>query len=162
MTYTPLQVERLNAIAHQYRELVYRSIHAVLQQPRYRNTGAGAASLTVDVVEGNANQSPQLQINFADHLLFADKRKMMWTRIPDMRALQEWAETKKPNKQEAKALAWGTAIKQRKWNQWKAKPSWRRRGLSKVLKEMNELIVEAFNKAIEEDIVQEFNTHYNG
>lgn len=148
--YSELTVQKLNNIAYQYKDLVHRSIHAVLTQARYYNTGAGAASLTVDVIDGNTNKSPQIVISFDDHLIYMDKRALQWTKLPNMRKLLEWAATKTTTERAAKQLAWATAWDKKKNDTWKAKP-WRRKSLSTVLKEMNALIVEAYDKAIEEE-----------
>jgi hypothetical protein len=145
--YSENTVIKLNEIAHRYRDLVHRSIHAVLSQPPYKNTGAGAASLTVDVIDGDNNKSPQILIHFDDHVLFLDKRKMQWTKLPDMKELLAWAETRKSTKEEAEQLAWAVGWDKKKNDTWKAKPSWRKKSLSKGLKEMNELIVKAFDQA---------------
>jgi hypothetical protein len=146
--YSDNLVIKLNGLAHQYKDIVHRAIHDVLNQ--IKNTGAGAASLTVDVVDGNNNKAPEIMISFDDHLVFLDKRKMQWTKLSDIKKLMEWATTVKPSEREAKQLAWATAWKQKKTDAWRPKP-WRRKSLSKVLKEMNALVKEVFDKAIEED-----------
>jgi hypothetical protein len=153
MAYSENTVNKLNEIAHRYRDLVHKAIHDVLSQPPYKNTGAGAASLTVDVIDGDQNKAPQIVIHFDDHLLFLDKRRMQWTKLPEMKELIAWAETKRTNKEEAAQLAWATAWDKKKNDAWKSKP-WRKKSLSKVLKEMNELIVAGFDQAIEEDLKQ--------
>jgi hypothetical protein len=53
-------------------------------------------------------------------------------------------------------LAWAIAWDKRKHDTWKAKP-WRKKSLSEVLKEMNLQIVEAFAKALDEDMQQAIN-----
>lgn len=146
-------VMRMNEVAHRYRPLIHQAIHAVLKQPRYYNTGAGAASLAVDVVDGDTENTPVIQIMFDDHLILMEKRKMMWTKWPDMEPMVEWAQSKTNSNQEAKRLAWGTAYKQKNFDTWKAKP-WRKKSLSGVLKEMNKLVLEGFDQAIEEDLQQ--------
>lgn len=148
--YSENMVMKLNEIAHRYRELVHQAIHDVLSKPPYKNTGAGAASLTVDVVDGNAQKAPVIQISFDDHLIFLEKRKIEWTKLPNMKELTAWAETKRDNRKEALKLAFAVAWDKRKNDTWKAKP-WRKKSLSKVLKEMNALIIEEFDKAIDAD-----------
>ena len=152
--YTPLQVQRFNEIAHRYKAIAHRSITEVLNQ--YRNTGAGVASVRVEVVEGTSTKSPDINIEFDDHLIVLNKRKVEWTKLPAMKDLVAWAETKKANPQEAKQLAWAVAWDKKKNDTWKAKP-WRKKSLSEVLKDMNKQILEAFDKAIEQEIVEEFN-----
>lgn len=147
---------KMNDIAHRYKDVIHQSIHAVLSEDRYKNTGAGAASLTVDVVDGDANKSPQIRISFDDHLIFLDKRKMQWTKLPNMGKLMEWAETVKPDKKGAERLAWAVAWDKKKNDTWKAKP-WRKKSLSNVLKEMNLLIKEAFDQVIEKDFQEAAN-----
>lgn len=149
--YSDVTIVKLNAIAHRYRDLIHRAISEVLNQDRYKNTGAGAASLTVDVVDGDANNSPRILISFDDHLIFLDKRKMQWTKLPQIKKLMEWAETVKPSKIEAKKLAWAVAWDKKKNDTWKAKP-WRKKSLSSVLKEMNELIKKDYDKAAQSEM----------
>src|SRR6185369_15042690 len=110
--YSPRLVNKLNDIAHHYRDLVSRSLHAVLQQ--YSNTGAGLASLTVDIVDGNENKAPQIKIAFADHLLYLDNKKLQWTKLPEVQNLIAWAKTKGKNDKEAKKLAWAIAWDKKK------------------------------------------------
>ena len=153
--YSDNLVIKLNTIAHQSADRIDRDLHAILSQPRYKNTGRGLASLHVEVIDGDRNNTPQIKITMDDHLILLDKRKMVWTKLPPIKPLMEWAETVEKNPKRAKALAWGTAIKQRKTNYWKPKV-WRRRGLSKALKEMNEFIKQAYDTAIEEETVKEF------
>lgn len=155
--YSENTVMKLNDIAHRYKSIIHQAIHDVLSQDRYKNTGAGAASLTVDVVDGDVNKAPRILISFDDHLIFLDKRKMQWTKLPNMAKLMEWAETVKPNEKEAKRLAWAVAWDKKKNDTWKAKP-WRKKSLSNVLKEMNAMVLEAFDKAIEQDLQQAANT----
>jgi len=147
--YSEFMVIRLNAIAHKYRDIIHKAVHDVLVQ--IKNTGAGAASLTVDVVDGDTNNAPRIMIHFDDYLIYLDKRKMQWTRIPDVRKLLEWAKTIKASPREASRLAWSVAWDQVKNDTWKAK-AWRKKSLSTVLKELNELVLSEFDKAIEEGL----------
>lgn len=149
--YSENTVIKLNDIAQRYRDVIHQAIHAVLSQDLYKNTGAGAASLVVEVIDGDSNKAPQILISFDDHLIFLDKRKMQWTKLPNMSKLMEWAETVKPDKKEAHRLAWAVAWDKKKNDTWKPKP-WRKKSLSNVLKEMNALILEAFDKAINEGL----------
>lgn len=151
--YSPNTVTRLNEIAHEYRDLIHQSIHDVLSQPRYKNTGAGAASLTVDVIEGDSDKSPSIKITFADHLIFLEKRKIQWTKLPEMKKMIDWAETKRSDKAEAKKLAWATAWNKRKFDTWKPK-AWRKRSLSSVMKEMNDMITKAYDEVINKDMAE--------
>jgi hypothetical protein len=151
--YSENLISTLNEIAHKYRPIIHQAIYTVISQPPYKNTGAGAQSLTVDVIEGNANKAPDLDIRFDDHLLFLDKRKMQWTKLPEIKKLLEWAATKKSKESEVKQLAWAVAWKQKKNDTWKAKP-WRKKTLSAVLKEMNQLVLEEFAQAIDKDLIQ--------
>lgn len=146
---------RLNDIAHLYKDLAHQSINAVLRD--IGNTGAGAASLTVDVIEGNATRAPQIVIHFDDHLIYLDRRKMQWTKLPEMKKLLEWARTVKPTEREADRLAWATAWDKKKNDTWKPK-SWRKKSLSKVLKDMNDIILKAFDECIDQDFQQAANT----
>lgn len=146
--YSDLLVSKLNDIAHRYRDLIHKSLHEVLSQPQYKNTGAGLASLTVDVIDGDHNIAPKIVIHFDDHLLLLDKRKMQWTQMPDMKNLLAWAATKKDKPSEIKKLAWSTAIQQQTNDVWKAKP-WRKKSLGSVLKEMNEVILQGFAEVID-------------
>jgi hypothetical protein len=148
--YSENMISTLNDIAHKYRPIIHQAIHSVVSQPPYKNTGAGAASLTVEVIDGNASKAPDIAIHFDEHLLFLDKRKMQWTKLPDVKKLMEWAATKKSTESEVKQLAWAVAWNQKKQDTWKAKP-WRKKTLSAVLKEMNKLVLEEFDKAIQAD-----------
>lgn len=151
--YSERTVQKLNEVAHLYKNVILRSLVSVLTQPQYKNTGAGAASVSVEVVEGTTTKAPDILISFDDHLLFIDKRKMQWTRLPDMKDLLAWAETKKSTPNAAKRLAWSVAWDKRKNDTWKAKP-WRKKTLSQVLKDLNVRVKAAFDKAIEEDFQQ--------
>lgn len=149
--YSENTVMKMNDIAQRYKDVIHQSIHAVLNEDRYKNTGAGAASLVVEVIDGDRNKAPQIKITFDDHLIFLDKRKMQWTKLPNMKRLLEWAETIKPTQKEAERLAWAVGWDKRKNDTWKSKP-WRKKSLSNVLKEMNKIILEAFDQVIEEDL----------
>lgn len=149
--YSEATIQKLNEIAARYRDLIYRAVHDVISKEPYTNTGAAAASLTVEVIPGDAKQAPRFVIQFAEHLIYIDKRRLQWTKLPNIGKLTEWAETVKPDPKSAKRLAWAVAWKQRKYDTWKAKP-WRRKSLSKVLKEMNALVLEAFDRVIEQDL----------
>lgn len=148
--YSENTVMRLNDIAHRYKDIVYQAIYSVISQPPYKNTGEGAASLTIDVIDGTRDKAPELVINFADHLNYINKKKLQWTKLPKMEGLLKWAETKKSTKQEAEQLAWATAWDKKKNDTWKGMP-WRKKTLSQVLKEMNEMVLKAFDEAIEQD-----------
>ncbi len=150
-------VKKLNEIAHRFMPIIYKSIHDVISQPKFTNTGAGAASLKVDVVDGNANQSPQILITFDDRLIYLNKSKMQWTKL-GIKGLLEWASTKRSDPKQAKQLAWATAWNQKKYDTWKPK-LWRKKSLSQVLKDMNKMILEGFDKAIEEEFEHAANTN---
>lgn len=165
--YSQRLVNVLNTLAYKYKDIIERAIVAVLNQPKYKNTGAGAASLTVDVVDGDENKAPQILISFDDHILFLDKRKLQWTKQPSVTNLIEgWASNKTFDKvpgyksnaivdpaKAAARVAWAVAIDKKKNDTWKAKP-WRKKSLSNVLKEMNQMILEGFDRAIQEDLTQ--------
>lgn len=148
--YSETLVIKLNTIAHQYKDVINRALVAILSQPRYKNTGGGLASLHVEVIEGDTNKSPQILITMADHLILLDKRNMQWTKLGKISELLKWAETKKDTPQEARKLAWAVAWNQKKYDVWKGKP-WRKKSLGPALKDMNKMIVEGFERAIEED-----------
>jgi len=149
--YSPRLVQSLNQVAYKHQPLFRKAIVDVLSQPRYTNTGIAAGSVEVEVVEGNASTSPQLNITFADHLIMLNKTKMQWTRLPNIGKLLEWAETKKDDPKQAKRLAWAVAWNQRKNDTWRAK-TWRKKSLSGVLKEMNEEMLKEFDAAIQGDL----------
>ncbi len=149
--YSDILVIKLNIIAHQHAEIIRRAITDILNQPKYRNTGAGVQSLKVEVIEGDASKSPQLRITMDDHLLIIDKKRMQWTKLPEVKRLTAWAETKSQDPAEIKKLVWSTAWKQKKYDAWKPK-QWRKKALGPALKEMNKKLVMAFEQAIEEDM----------
>lgn len=149
--YSEALVIKLNTIAQQYRDVIHRALHDILSQPRYRNTGAGLASLIVDVIDGDSNKSPQIVIHFDDHLLYMDKRRVEWTKLPEIKKLLAWAETKKSDPTEAKKLAWAVAWDKKKNDTWRSKP-WRKKSLGPALREMNRMIMQGFEQAIEEDL----------
>lgn len=148
--YSENMVIRLNGIARQYKDIVYQSVYDVLNQDTYKNSGVGLSSLKVDVIEGDANKTPEIRISFAEHLIFLNTKKMQWTALPNMKKVLEWANVVKSNPDEAKRLAWATAWAKKNNDTWKAKP-WRKKSLSAVLREMNNMIKEGFDRAIEED-----------
>lgn len=155
--YSDEVVTRLNAIANQYRDILYRSLRDVLSQPRYTNTGAGLSSLTVDVIQGTQTKSPQLVVTFDDHILFMDKRRLQWTKLPDMKGLLAWAETKTSSEKEARKLAWAVAWDKKKNDTWKPK-LWRKKGLGPALREMNQVILASYEAAIEQELAQSVKT----
>jgi hypothetical protein len=152
MAYSTDQLIKLNDVAYEYRDKIYRSIYTELNQPKLKNTGAGLASLTVTVDEGNANRSPAIIVNVDQHIFRLESRGMQWTKLPNMKKLLEWAEHKKPgDPKAAKALAWGTAMDKKKNDTWKPK-RWRRKSLSATLKDMNKELLAAFDRAIQEEM----------
>jgi hypothetical protein len=153
MSYSPRLVTVLNDLAHKFQGEYQSALTNLLNQPPYRNTGEGVNSVEVNVVEGNEQKAPEVKIEFADHLLYMDKRKLQWTKLPDMKRMLAWAATKSNDESVQKKLAWSRAWDLKKNDNWKAKP-WRKKSLSAVLKEMNKQIIEAFDKAIEEDFQQ--------
>lgn len=151
--YSPRLVDTLNGIAQQFAPIMQRSIVDVLSQPRYKNTGMGVDSVTVEVVAGDDQKSPALQVKFADHLVFLNSRKIEWTRLPDIAQLTTWAETKTSGREAAERLAWAVAWDKRKNDTWKPK-LWRKQSLSEVLRTMNEQLLKAYDEAIEADLEQ--------
>jgi hypothetical protein len=151
MSYSPRLVDTLNGIAHRYKDIIERAINDVLKDPRYRNTGRLAASVTVDVVDGDSGKSPVIRIEMDEALLIIDKRKIQWTQLPNMRALLEWAATKESDPTRAKRLAFATAWDKKTNDTWKPK-SWRKKSLSAVLKELNALVLSEFDRAIDADL----------
>lgn len=148
--YSERTVMKLNEIAHRYRGLIHQAIHDVITK-NIRNTGEAAASLTVDVIEGDRNRAPELVVSFVDYLIYFNHRRIEWTKLPNINKLTQWAETKVADKAAARRLAFAVAWDKQKNDTWKAKP-WRRKGLSAVLKEMNQLVLDRFDQAIEEDM----------
>ena len=165
--YSDNLVIKLNTIAHQYKDKISRSLNKILSDPKYRNTGASLASLHVDVIDGDNKKSPQVIIRFSDSLNVLDKRKLQWTKLPPVKDLIAWADTREftgpvpgyktgeapdlsPKKKRIR-VAWAIAKSQQKFDKWKPKP-WRKRSLSAVLKEMNQAILNSFAQAIDEDI----------
>lgn len=151
MSYSPNLVIKLNTIAHQYRDLIDRSLHQVLSDPKYRNTGASLAEVNVSVVDGDESKAPQVIVHLPDSLVILDKRKVQWTKLPPVKELLAWAQTKESNPVRAKKLAWAVAWDKKKHDTWKAKP-WRKKSLSAVLKDMNKQVLISFDQAIEEDL----------
>ena len=161
--YSPQLVATLNAIAHEYSGKILREITEVLKQPKYMNTGAGLESLRVEVIEGNENKSPDIIVTMDDHLNILNKKKLEWTKQPPIDLLDDWAKTKTfkgpipgyknglapnlPPWKAKKRILWAMAKSKHKFDIWKVKP-WRKRSLSSVLKEMNDLILIDFEKAI--------------
>jgi hypothetical protein len=148
--YSARLVEKLNQIAHQYKEIIQAAIKNVLSQTKYTNTGAAAASIKVTVIDGNENKAPEIRVDFVDYLVVLNRRKVEWTKLPDIKKLTEWAERKTDSREKAKKLAWAIAWDKKKHDTWKPKP-WRKKSLSAVLKEMNVQILAAFDKAIDDD-----------
>lgn len=149
--YSERLVQVLNEVAHDFRGQLLASIKNVLNEPRLRNTGAGGASVKVDVVPGNSTTSPALVVTLDDYVLLLDKSKMQWTKLPNIRKLVEWARTKKSDEREVQRLAWSKAWDLKKNDSWKPK-KWRKRALSEVLKDMNAKMVAAFEAAIDADV----------
>jgi hypothetical protein len=149
MMYSPELVIVLNEIA-QNKATEFQSVLVnLLSKPPYRNTGEGVNSVTIEITAGTASKAPEIKINFADHLLFMDKRKMQWVKLPLVSKLMTWAATKTDDPKQQKRMAWAIAYDRQKNDSHKAKP-WRKKSLSVTLKEMNQQIVAAFDKAIEQ------------
>ena len=175
--YSENLVNTLNEIAHTWRDKINIALNEVLSQPRYKNTGAGLASLTVDVIEGSSTKAPQIIISFADHLNLLDKRKMQWTKMPPIDDFDAWAQTRAfsgpvpgyknglaPNLPPWKArlrIVWAIAKSKQKFDKWNGKP-WRKKTLGSVLKEMNILVLSLFDKAIEQDFQRAATQGLNG
>jgi len=149
--YSQRLINILNDIAHRHGAIIKKAIQDVLRGPKYANTGAGVESVTVEVVEGDASKSPNILITFDDHIKLLDKRKMQWTKLPDMKELLQWAATKRDDPKKAEKLAWAVAWDKKKNDTWKAKP-WRKKTLSQTLKQLNINVLAAFDQAIEEDM----------
>lgn len=149
--YSEQLVIRLNDIARDYKEILRRSIQDVLA--KYQNTGKGVASVRVTVIPGDAEKAPAIQITFDDYLIVLDKRRVQWTKLPDMKKLEAWARTKEQDDKKAKQLAWAVAWRQKKFDKWKPK-TWRKKSLSGALREMNERILKEFDQAIDEQFQQ--------
>ncbi len=148
--YSPRTTEKMNAIAMRYMEIILRAIQDVVKDAKYRNTGKSADSVRVEVVSGDQGKSPVIRIELDEALLIVDKRKLQWTKLPNMKALLEWAATKESDPKKAKQLAWRTAWSKLKYDKWKAK-SWRKKSLSKVLEEMNDVVFKEWQAVIEQD-----------
>lgn len=166
--YSEKLIIKLNTIAHQYKDVINQRLNSILSQPKYRNTGAGLASLHVDVIDGDQSKAPQIIITMDEHLLLIDKRKMQWTKLPDVRKLLEWAETKTFDEvpgykgkvgidkaKVAQRVAYAIAVTQRKTDSFKRKP-WRKSGLGPALSKMNKNILQSFDEAIEQDLATAF------
>jgi hypothetical protein len=146
---TNLQIV-LEDIAQEYRTKIEQSIRSVISQPKYKASGAGVASLTVTVIDGNAQRSPSIQVNIDDHIFRLESRNLQWTELPNMRKMLEWASYKKSDPKEARTLAWSVAKHKQKTDTWKPK-TWRRKSLSAVLKEMNKDMLQRMDEAIAKD-----------
>lgn len=150
--YSPNTIEKLNQVAREYVPIFHASITAAI----HKNTGAGAGSVKVDIIPGDATKSPQVVVTINDHVLYLDRRKLQWTKLPNLRELQAWAETKTSDPKAIKRLTWGTAWDKRRNDTWKPKP-WRKKGLGAVLREMNRRLLEAFDAALNEDLQEAIN-----
>jgi hypothetical protein len=152
--YSPRLVDKLNALANEYAPLIYQSITKVLSERQYNwaNTTLGQTELKVHVVPGDEKKAPNIVVQFDDRYMFLEKRKMQWTRFPNMSKMLEWAERKLPGDPKgAKKIAWAKAWDMAKNDSWRRKP-WMKKSLGDVMREMNQMIVQGFDKAIEEDM----------
>jgi hypothetical protein len=127
------------------------SIRTLLQEPKFRNTGRGVDNMTVKMIPGNAEASPQLVIHIADYLVIQNQSKLEWTKMPKKDGLIEWARTKRNTEVAAKQLAYVTAVKKYKTDAHKPK-KWRKKSIGDVLKELNKEMIAAFDAAIEKDL----------
>lgn len=162
--YSENTIIRLNAIAHHYRGLILNALKEVLSQPRFVNTGAAVSGIRVEVVEGNASKSPELQIYIADYMLLLNKSRLQWTKLADVRKLMAWAQNKEfstvpgysnpraiDQLKAAKRVAYAIAVDKKKNDTWKPK-KWRKKSLSAVLQAMNKDMLKEFDAAVTEDI----------
>lgn len=149
--YSTNQIEMLNTTARQYAPRLEASIKDVLDKTK--NTGRGLGSVKVQVKEGTANASPELIVTLDQYVLYLDSSKLQWTKLPPIRELLAWARTVKSTEAEAVQLAWATAWDKKKNDTWKPK-KWRRKSFSSVLRDMNEDMLEAFERAIDADFQQ--------
>jgi hypothetical protein len=152
--YSERTVEKLNAIAREHQSIFLNAIQNTLRE--MSNTGKGASSVAVDVVPGSTEKSPEIIVTMDDHVLFLDKRKLQWTKLPDVQKLMSWAATKKNTDAEIKKLAWAVAWDKKEKDTWKAKP-WRKKSLGSVLKELNVALLKAFDAAVNEDLQDAIN-----
>lgn len=143
----------MQQIARDYQSKIEDAVTKVLSQPKYRNTGEGLGTLQVKVIDGDAEKSPVIVVQAADHIFRLESKGLQWTKLPNMKNMLAWAEVKKPDKKEARELAWAVAKDKYKNDTWKPK-RWRRPSLSAVLKEMNAEMLKEFDKAIQEDMDQ--------
>ncbi len=141
-------------IAEEYRGKIEAAIRQVISQPKYRASGEGLASLTVVLIDGNADKAPVIVVNLADHVMRLESRNLQWTQLPDMRKMLQWASYKKSDPKEARQLAWAVAKDKQKNDTWKPK-RWRKQSLSAVLKEMNKAMLQAFDKAVLDHIMKQ-------
>lgn len=168
--YSANLVATLNDIASDYAPLIKSAVVAVLSQPRYTNTGAGADSVEVKVIAGSAQHAPEIRVEFADYVNLFNLRKLQWTKQPPVDAeFEQWAQTKSfsgpvpgyknglaPNLPPWKVkqrIVWAIAISKKKFDSYKAKP-WRKKSIGNVLKEMNAIVLRKFDEAIELDFQQ--------
>lgn len=150
MSYSPnLQIKLLD-IAYEYRAKIENSIRSVISQPKYINTGAGLASLVVEVIEVNG-KDPIIQVTIDDHIFRLESRALQWTKLPNMTKMLEWASHKESDPKQARKLAWAVAKHKQKTDTWKPK-TWRRKSLSSVLKEMNKELLEEYTKVRQQEL----------
>src|SRR5688572_5922178 len=121
--YSQRLVNTLNEIATEYGQKIKQSVTEVLN--KYKNTGAGVSSVNIQITPGTDTKAPSIQITFDDHLIFLNKRRIEWTKLPDMKNMIAWAETKKSDPAEAKRMAFGVAWNKLKFDTWKPK-TWRK------------------------------------
>lgn len=141
---------KLLDIAEEYRGKIERSIREVISQPKYRNSGAGLASLVVEVVQ-MGDRDPVIQVTMDDHIFRLESRNLQWTQLPNMNKMLEWASHKTSDPKEIKKLAWSVAKDKQKNDTWKPK-SWRRKALSSVLKEMNKQLLQEYTLVRQQEL----------
>lgn len=161
--------EKLNNLANaKARELLSRA-KKVLSAPKYVGRGELLESLRVEVTNATDSSSPVITLSFAEQGKFFQVKKMVWSRVPELRKMEAWVKGKGVDRfryvsgyagrtaniseeQKIKKIAAGVAWAQRRHQTgWKQK-KWKPATLTELLKDLNLKTGEVWREGIVESV----------
>lgn len=166
----PIEIQkRLNALAQKYAPLFQAAVNHELD--KLRATGALQQSVTISVTPSTSRSTPQIEMNYAPHGDYVGKRKLLFTKIIPADSLEAWMAARNftpanipgykngeaPNltaEQKRSRVSWAIGIEKRANDTWKPN-RWKKRALSKTLKELNKDLIAAYQSEIEKILASE-------
>jgi len=159
--------ERMNNVAYHFAIRLENNVKSVLNQEKYKSSGALAGSVRIKVKEADGYNSPVINLTVLEHGEYIGKRKLLWTKTPPASELTEWVQKngysdgsgnvpgyrngapKLSNFQRAERIAWAIAISKRKNDTRFRRQTWKKESFPDVLKAMNQKTMQEFGAHIE-------------